>query len=63
MPIAKLFYVQNVLRFSEGDDSREDWQCGAELIGDTYPLGDIELILIDLRGPPAPRPDARNQAF
>jgi histidyl-tRNA synthetase len=44
--IAKLFYVQNVLRFSEGDDSREDWQCGVELIGDTYPLGDVELILI-----------------
>ena len=44
--IAKLFYVQNVLRFSQGDDSREDWQCGAELIGDTYPLGDIELVLI-----------------
>ena len=44
--VAKLFYVQNVLRFSEGDDSREDWQCGAELIGDTYPLGDLELILM-----------------
>jgi histidyl-tRNA synthetase len=44
--IAKLFYIQSVLRFAEGDDSREDWQCGAELIGDTYPLGDIELILI-----------------
>jgi histidyl-tRNA synthetase len=44
--VAKLFYVQSVLRFSEGDDSREDWQCGAELIGDTYPLGDLELILM-----------------
>ena len=44
--VAKLFYIQNVLRFSEGDDSREDWQCGAELIGDTYPLGDLELILM-----------------
>jgi histidyl-tRNA synthetase len=44
--IAKLFYVQNVLRFAQGDESREDWQCGAELIGDTYPLGDLELILI-----------------
>jgi len=44
--VAKLFYVQSVLRFAEGDDSREDWQCGAELIGDSYPLGDIELILI-----------------
>src|SRR5436309_13456658 len=45
-PIAKLFYVQSVLRFAQGDDSREDWQCGAELIGDTYPLGDLELLLI-----------------
>ncbi|TMB70220.1 MAG: histidine--tRNA ligase family protein [Chloroflexi bacterium] len=45
-PSAKLFYVQNVLRFAQGDESREDWQCGAELIGDTYPLGDLELILI-----------------
>jgi histidyl-tRNA synthetase len=44
--VAKLFYVQSVLRFSEGGDSREDWQCGAELIGDTCPLGDMELILI-----------------
>ncbi len=45
-PVAKLFYIQSVLRFAQGDASREDWQCGAELIGDTYPLGDIELILI-----------------
>jgi len=44
--VAKLFYVQNVLRFSEGDDSREDWQCGAEIIGDTFPVGDLELILM-----------------
>ncbi len=44
--LAKLFYVQNVFRFSEGDESREDWQCGVELIGDTQPLGDVELILL-----------------
>jgi histidyl-tRNA synthetase len=43
---AKLFYVQSVLRFAEGDDSREDWQCGVELIGESYPLGDVELILL-----------------
>jgi histidyl-tRNA synthetase len=42
----KRFYVQNVLRFAEGDESREDWQCGIELIGDTQPVGDVELILI-----------------
>lgn len=43
---AKLFYVQNVLRFEQGDDSREDWQCGVELLGDSYPHGDVELILM-----------------
>lgn len=44
--VAKLFYVQNVFRFAQGEESREDWQCGVELIGDTQPEGDIELILM-----------------
>jgi histidyl-tRNA synthetase len=43
---ARLFYVQSVLRFDPADDSREDWQCGVELLGDTYPQGDVELILM-----------------
>ncbi len=43
---ARLFYVQNVLRFDPGDGEREDWQCGVELLGDTFPQGDIELILM-----------------
>jgi len=43
---AKLFYVQNVFRFAQGDESREDWQCGVELTGDTQPEGDVELILM-----------------
>ena len=43
---ARLFYVQNVLRFAQGDESREDWQCGVELIGDTFPQGDVELVLM-----------------
>jgi histidyl-tRNA synthetase len=43
---AKLFYVQNVLRFAQGDEPREDWQCGVELIGDTFPQGDVELVLM-----------------
>ena len=42
----KRYYVQNVLRFAEGNESREDWQCGIELIGNTAPAGDVELILI-----------------
>jgi histidyl-tRNA synthetase len=44
--LARLFYVQNVFRFAEGDEPREEWQCGAELIGDTQPLGDVELVLL-----------------
>lgn len=44
--LAKLFYVQNVFRFEQGDASREDWQCGVELIGDSQPHGDVELILM-----------------
>lgn len=43
---AKLFYVQNVFRFTPGDDTREDWQFGAELLGDAFPHGDVELILM-----------------
>src|SRR3972149_6858401 len=43
--VAKLFYVQNVFRFAEGDDSREDWQWGVELIGESQPHGDIELVV------------------
>ncbi len=45
LPLAKLFYVQNVFRFSpEGE--REEWQCGVEVLGDTQPLGDVELVLL-----------------
>ncbi|MEE8369974.1 MAG: ATP phosphoribosyltransferase regulatory subunit, partial [Dehalococcoidia bacterium] len=43
---AKLFYTQNVFRFAQGDESREDRQCGVELIGDTQPEGDVELVLM-----------------
>jgi histidyl-tRNA synthetase len=46
MDVAKLYYVQNIFRFAEGEESREDWQCGAELVGDTHPQGDIELLLM-----------------
>ena len=44
--LTKLFYVQNVLRFAGGDDQRESWQCGAELLGEGHPRGDIEPILV-----------------
>jgi histidyl-tRNA synthetase len=42
--VAKLFYVTNIFRFAAGDEPRELWQCGAEVIGETWPGGDIELI-------------------
>ena len=44
--LAKLFYVQNVLRFAEGDEQRESWQCGAEFLGEGHPQGDIEAIVV-----------------
>jgi histidyl-tRNA synthetase len=43
---AKLFYVQNVLRFAERDETRESWQCGVELLGEEHPHGDIESIVV-----------------
>lgn len=43
---AKLFYVQNVFRFQAGDETREDWQCGVELIGASPRIGDVELVVM-----------------
>jgi histidyl-tRNA synthetase len=48
--LAKLAYVANIFRFSnDAAEPREVWQCGAELIGDSWPSGDIELIRMMLR--------------
>lgn len=44
--IGKFFYVENIFRFSASEDRREIWQCGAELIGDSWPLGDVEVISV-----------------
>jgi len=46
--VAKLFYRQNIFRFTDDGTSREEWQCGAELFGETGPAGDIELVLMAL---------------
>lgn len=47
--LAKLFYVSNVFIFEEtGRETREKWQCGAELIGGHSPLADVELIMLAL---------------
>jgi histidyl-tRNA synthetase len=43
----KLFYVENVFSFEEtGKESRERWQCGAEMLGSTSPTADVELIML-----------------
>jgi len=47
--VAKLFYVANVFIFEEtGKKTRERWQCGAELIGVSSPLADVELVMLAL---------------
>ncbi|RLC95405.1 MAG: ATP phosphoribosyltransferase regulatory subunit [Chloroflexi bacterium] len=46
---ARLFYVENVFTFEEtGRESRERWQCGAEIVGSARPLADVELIALAL---------------
>ncbi len=45
--LAKLFYVANVFIFEQtGTKTREQWQCGAELIGAGSALADVELIVL-----------------
>ncbi len=47
--LAKLFYISNVFIFEEtGQETRERWQCGVELIGVTSPLADVESIMLAL---------------
>jgi histidyl-tRNA synthetase len=47
--LAKLFYVANVFSFEEtGKETREKWQCGAELIGADSTTADAELVLLVL---------------
>jgi histidyl-tRNA synthetase len=45
---AKLFYCQSIYHFAADDSSREEWQCGVELIGDSGLAGDVELVLLAL---------------
>ncbi|MDD5082983.1 MAG: ATP phosphoribosyltransferase regulatory subunit, partial [Dehalococcoidales bacterium] len=45
--LARLFYVANVFIFEEtGRKNRERWQCGAELIGQSSAIADVELITL-----------------
>lgn len=43
---ARLFYVQSRFRFADGDEEREDWQCGAEFLGAPSLLGEIEVVAV-----------------
>ncbi len=43
----RLFYVNNVFSFEEtGIETREKWQCGAELIGAGSTTNDVELVVL-----------------
>jgi len=47
--LARLFYVANIFIFEEtGKQTRERWQLGAELIGVSSPLADVELVMLAL---------------
>jgi len=45
--LARLCYVESIFSFEEKEEqSRERWQCGAELIGSSQPLADAELVML-----------------
>ena len=47
--LARLFYVTNIFIFEPtGKETRERWQCGAELIGVGSTIADVELITLAL---------------
>ncbi len=47
--MAKFFYITNIFIFEEtGKETRERWQCGAELIGAGSTMADLELITLAL---------------
>jgi len=44
---ARLFYVENMFTFeATGKESRERWQFGAEMMGNSSPSADTELVLL-----------------
>jgi histidyl-tRNA synthetase len=45
--LARLYYVENIFSFeAKEEQSRERWQCGAELLGSSQPLADVELVML-----------------
>lgn len=48
-PVARLCYIENMFSFEgTGQESRERWQCGVELIGGKAPEADAELVMLSL---------------
>jgi histidyl-tRNA synthetase len=47
--IARLCYITNIFAFEEtGKENREKWQCGVEMLGDSGPTSDAEIIAVAL---------------
>ncbi len=47
--ISRLCYITNIFAFEEtGKENREKWQCGVELLGDSDPTSDAEIIALAL---------------
>jgi histidyl-tRNA synthetase len=47
--ISRLCYITNIFAFEEtGKENREKWQCGVELLGDSNPTSDAEIIALAL---------------
>jgi len=47
--ITRLCYITNIFAFEEtGKENREKWQCGVEMLGDSGPTSDAEIIALAL---------------
>ena len=47
--IARLCYITNIFAFEEtGKENREKWQCGVEMLGDSGPASDAEIVAVAL---------------
>jgi len=47
--VSRLCYITNIFAFEEtGKENREKWQCGVELLGDSGPTSDAEIIVLAL---------------
>jgi len=47
--LARIYYITNIFAFEEtGRENREKWQCGVELLGDSGPASEAEIISLAL---------------